>query len=306
MARKKTRRKTTIKRSRGAKKSAQINWSAIRSWAFPALACVSIVALGAGMTVGAEKLDDASRSLLLATPPIIELEAPVDRNGHTWVRDEDLLVLKNRIHALVEGADPFDRRPLATVGEMLDASGWFREVPRVERVGQRSIRVTGAWRRPAAVVRSGGRDHLISWQGMPMPVVFAPGGSEAPIILGAGIAPDYPNPTDRFARVWPGEDVAAAIDVLKLLALKPYRQQVAAIDISNLFRTGNIVLITDHENAIVWGGRPGEFHAGEMTVEEKVARLDAFFDRTGRIDGGYNRVEIQGPVILHGRSDPEP
>lgn len=305
MSRKTTGKRAKKKPARTKKTRTPINWSIVRAWGFPALACVSIVALGAGMTIGAEALDDASRDLISGTASTIELEPPLDSDGNTWVRDEDRQILENRVRAILEGSDPFDGRPLATIGRTLESSGWFRSAPRVERLGRNTIRITGDWRRPAAVVRSGGRDHLISWQGFPMPVVFAPGGSRAPIILGASIAPSYPNPADRYARVWPGEDVAAALEVLRLVAFKPYRPQIAAIDISKTGRSGPIVLITDQENLIVWGGRPGAFHAGEVSDEEKLARLDAFFDRVGRIDGGYDRVEIQGPVILHGRSDPQ-
>jgi hypothetical protein len=306
MARKKTTKRAKKKSARTKKTRTPINWEIMRTWAFPVLACASIVALGAGMTIGADSLDDASRNLIASQPPTIELASPTDSDGNTWVREEDRQILENRVRTILDGSDPFDRRPLAAIGMMLETTGWFRSVPRVERVGQRTIRITGDWRRPAAVVRSDHRDHLISWQGFPMPVVFAPGGSEAPIILGSGIAPSYPNPADRYARVWPGEDVAAALDILRLVAFKPYRKQVAAIDISKVMRSGTITLITDQENRIVWGGRPGEFHAGEVSDEEKLARLDAFFERIGRIDGGFDRVEIQGPVILHGRSDPEP
>lgn len=299
MARKKSSRKRTKNRT-------PRDWSAVRRWAYPALALLSVVALGTGMTIGVDRLDAAARRMLAQGPLTIELLSPAGLGGENWVHSDDLALLETRVRTIIEGADPLDIRPLGRVSEMLGRSGWFSVEPRVERIGQHTVRITGVWRKPAAVVRSGGRDHLISWEGLPMPPVFAPGGSKAPIILGARLAPLDPDPATRHARPWPGEDVAAALELLKLLALKPYRSQVAGVDVGSLGRGAGIVLITDRETRIVWGGKPGVFNAGEVSDDEKLARLKTFFERAGRIDGGYDEIEIQGPTLLRLRSDPEP
>jgi len=299
-------RKKTARKSRKKSAKPKRDWSALRRWAFPTLALVSIAALGAGLTIGVDQLDDGARRVLSDEATAIELLSPSDLGEENWVRDEDLEILKNRVRAILDGSDPLDIRPLKATSDMLARSGWFRSAPRVERIGQHTIRITGAWRKPAAVVRSGGRDHLISWEGMPMPPVFAPGGSQAPIILNAGITSIEPDPETRYARPWPGDDVRAALDLLKLFAFKPYRNQIAAIDVGGLNRGGSIVLITDLETRVVWGGKPGAFRAGEIGDDEKLARLDTYFARDGRIDGGYDGIEIQGQTILIRRADPEP
>ena len=304
MARKKASQKKTSRR--GKKKSPSINWSGLKVWAVPVLAGLSILALGAGMTVGVDRLDTGARKVLASRNLTIDLKTPADMGGATWVDDENLGVLDRRIRAILDGTDPFDIRPLERVSSMLASSGWFQDTPSVERVGQDTIRIIGTWRRPAAVVRSSGRDHLVSWNGMPMPVSFAPGGSQAPIILGVGLSPADPSLEARFARPWPGEDVSAALDLLRVLARKPYYEQVAAIDVRGLSREGIIEIITDHETRIVWGGRPGAFNPGEVSDDQKIARLDAFFDRQGRIDGGFDRIEIQGTQVFRDRSDIDP
>ena len=304
MARKKTTRQKTSRRSK--KKAATINWAGLKVWAVPVLTGLSIVALGAGMTVGVESLDTGARRVLASRDLTIDLQSPADLGGATWVDDENLGVLERRVRAILDGTDPFDIGPLARVSAMLASSGWFQDTPSVERVGQDTIRIVGTWRRPAAVVRSGGRDHLISWNGMPMPVTFAPGGSQAPIILGVGLSPADPNLETRFARPWPGEDVRAALDLLRVLVRKPYYEQVAAIDVRGLNRQGSIVLITDHETRIEWGGAPGVFNPGEVSDDQKIARLDAFYDQHGRIDGGFDKIEIQGTQVFRDRSDIDP
>jgi hypothetical protein len=308
MARKKTARKTARKKTarRSKKKSVAINWSGLKAWAVPVLAGLSILALGAGMTVGVERLDSGAREVLTSSELTIDLRSPADMGGSTWVDAENLDILSRQIKAILDGTDPFDVRPLEHVSTMLESSGWFQSAPSVERVGQSTIRISGTWRRPAAVVRSEGRDHLISWKGMPMPVNFAPGGSQAPIIIGVGLSPADPNLQARFARPWPGDDVGAALDLLRVLVRKPYYKQVAAIDVGKLSQRGPIVLVTDRETRIVWGGRPGTFNPGEVSDDQKIARLDAFFDKQGRIDGGFDRIEIQGTQVFRDRSDLDP
>lgn len=299
-------RKKAAKKSRKKIAKPKRDWSAMRRWAFPTLAILSIAALGAGLTIGVDRLDTSARRVLADEPPIIELRSPADLGSENWVRDEDLGILENRIRSILDGTDPMDVRPLGRVSVMLESSGWFRDAPRVERIGQHTVRITGSWRRPAAVVRSGSRDHLISWEAMPMPPVFAPGGSTAPIILNVGMTNIDPDLAARYARPWPGDDVRAALALLKLFAFKPWRKQVAAIDVGGLSRGGPIVLITDLETRIVWGGKPGVFHPGEKGDDEKLARLDHYFQNDGRIDGGYDGIEIQGQTILIRRADPEP
>jgi hypothetical protein len=294
------------KKTRNRAARAPRDWSAVRRWAYPALAILCVGALGAGMTIGVNRLDRGARRVLAASGPEVQLLSPGDLGGQNWVRDEDLALLENRVEQILAGADPFAVAPLEDVSTMLGRSGWFRAAPRVERVGRRTVRIAGDWRTPAAVVRSGGRDHLISWEGLPMPPVFSPGGSQAPIILGARLAPLDPSPETRYARPWPGDDVAAGLDLLRLLALKPYRSQVAAVDVGGLARGQGLALITDRETRVLWGGRPGRFNAGEVSDDEKLARLNTFFEREGRIDGGFDEIEIQGPTILRRRADPEP
>jgi hypothetical protein len=297
---------TRKKSKRSTPRRPKHDWA--RTWrvASPILGGVCVLALGMGMTFGVERLDQDARRLLAGTPMTVELEGPVSTEGLRWVPQDQLDALISQSQRLLAGRDPMNVQALGDVGQMLERSGWLSGPPRVERVGRDRVRIQADWRVPAAVVRHNGRDHLISWEGLVMPLEFAPGAAEVRAILGAGLAPGDPDRSSRYLKVWPGSDVQAALSLLRLLSEQPYFHLVGAIDVGPLARREPMEIITPMETRVVWGAPPGEFRPGEVTTEVKLARLSSLFRRDGRIDGNSLRMEIHGPLPLRDDLEREP
>lgn len=268
----------------------------VLGWVLPLAAVVAVGGLGTGMTVGVDRLDREARIILVSQPMAVGLNHPVTREGVEWLPTEQYNALVQQAAEALDRMDPFDVRALQRVSEVLGQTGWFREPPSVRRSGARAIRIEAVWRIPAAVVRSGGRDHLISWDGTPMPVSFPIGASGAVTILGAGLAPA--DPKTMYTHPWPGTDVQAGLQLLRLMQKEEYKDQIAAIDVSGLSRRGGMVLVTREETRVVWGGVPGAFRPGEVSDEVKLERLRHIHRKYGRIDAGGEVIEVNSALPL--------
>ncbi|MBX3321478.1 MAG: hypothetical protein KF757_00660 [Phycisphaeraceae bacterium] len=298
-----TRKKSSRKASRAASST---DWGKVWRIASPIVAGLCVIAMGTGMTFGVKHLDQTARELLVQDAITIELTPPVSTEGLRWVPQSEIDALIERSLGLLRGRDPLSAAALADVGRMLERCGWFDGSPKVQRVGRDRVQIRGKWRVPAAVVNHNGRDHLISWDGMIMPMVFAPGAAEVKAILGAGLAPADPNPETKYMKAWPGTDVQAALALLRVLVNEPYFHQVGAIDVRLMARQGVLEIITPTESRVVWGAPPGQFKPGEVTTEVKLQRLSSLFRKDGRIDGNSARMEIHGPLPLREGLDINP
>lgn len=299
------------KPSRAAKKSSKpkksggsMNWGRARGLALPVLALVAVVGLGAGMTYGVDALDHEASVVMVSQPIEVELNHPRTRDGVDWVPPEQYGALVERARAALEGVDPLDVRSLRRVSELLGASGWFRENPQVRRTGAHSVAIEAAWRMPAAVVRSNGRDRLVSWDAIPMPMDFPIGATGAVTILGAGLLPL--DEKSMLNRPWPGTDVQAALSLLRIVQQEEFRAHVAAIDVSGLSGKGGIVLITREETRVIWGAPPGVFRPGEVPDDVKLERLRDVYRKYGRIDAGGEVFEVNSTLPLRLPTDSLP
>lgn len=223
--------------------------------------------------------------------------APGAADGESWLPEQDQAEILRRARAAVRQPDPLSVRPLALITDALADTGWFQGDPVARRDPSGEIVISGTWRVPAAVVRYGGWDHLISWQAMPMPRRYGTGASNQRVILNAAFAPGpSENPADRYKSPWPGEDVSDALSLLRLLAERNLVAEIEAIDVA-AHDEGRIELVTIHNTRIEWGAAPGRWRPGQATDDERIARLERLSGEFGRIDGGARRVRIAGAHI---------
>jgi hypothetical protein len=276
--------------------------------------CVVILAgaLLVGMAVGMRPLEARAAQTVAHKPVSIEITWPViarpaakpkpgatpakEEPPRTWLpqqQQDELLALAQS--AYQGKAQPgFSRSPLERIGQALAASGWFEGSPKVRRASDTAICVEGKWRIPAALVRYQGKDHLISWDGKPMPVVYDAGEAKTMrVIIGPAVAPPTtPDGSRDFASAWPGEDIAASLELLQLMSDKPWYRQVAGIDASEYSGKGQLALVTPDRTRVVWGGRPSKPAIGEVSTAQKLAYLQQLFHDFKRIDAGHELVYI--------------
>lgn len=228
-------------------------------------------------------------------------DRPVDSSPATWLplqfQRQLIDVVRSRLEA---GPDPFAAASLRAVGESLLASGWFEGPPRIERRPGNRLVIDGAWRVPAAFVRWEGRDYLVAWDARLLPPVYQPGQVSLRAILNVSAPPprdgqgelDYTSP-------WPGEAVAAAVDLLATVSDRPWYTQVRGVDVADFDRERRLVLSTTFGTRVVWGGPVRRPLPGESSTRGKLEKLDLLFRDFKRIDAGRPAVDIslQSPPL---------
>ncbi|GJQ29331.1 MAG: hypothetical protein HBSAPP03_12150 [Phycisphaerae bacterium] len=256
------------------------------------------VAVGLGVLAGAilglEPLERRASARVARTTPHVRIVWPNSLPGSegTWLPgDEQERLMRLAYHA-VEGGSSFSRMPLERLSQSMADSGWFRGTPIVRRDTHGYV-VEGSWRVPAAVVRAGEKDYLISWEASPLPKVYPAGGSRLPAILNpAQTPPMHPDGMPDKARPWPGEDVGAALELLATAASQPWAGQVAGVDVSKYAAEGSLMLVTRGGNTIVWGGRPTKPRLGEVSTAQKLIHLSQLRRDFGTIDAGYPLIYV--------------
>lgn len=238
------------------------------------------------------------RATLGPTKVRFDWPAAAGGEGATWVpgpvRDE----LLSRAITEVERCDnPFSHASLEAASASLMRTGWFESPPSVVRDGD-VYRIEATWRTPAAVVRQDGVDYLISREGHLLPLAYQRG--QAPVIAITGAAHQPPRVGGQLApgQVWPGEDIRAALETLAFISGRPWKEQVAAIDVAEYPSARRIALISKWEGRTVIGGAPRDIIPGEVTFDVKLRRLDELVRQFGQVDARHRLVEVAGPVIL--------
>lgn len=318
--------KKSAGKGRGSKKAKRsgprIDWAQVRSYAIPSAYVIGAAAVIVGSVFGLSLVRDRAAEVLLvsaetgeiALPEVVlnwPLIDPKNPKAGTWLPESDQAELLRVAQNAIGTPDPLSRRPLSAVGRALGQTGWLRSMPKVRRDDVGRIVVTAEWRRPLGVVRYGGRDHLVSWEGRLMPPVYAPGTSGQPVLLGVTGVPASPGPA-RYEQLLEHSDphAASGLALLRVLVAQPYAEQVAGVDVSPLalasgrVGAGMIEIVTTHGTRVVWGSAPGSFRPGEQADDVKLARLAELNRQYGRIDGRASRLEIFGSVVEIDRRSP--
>lgn len=258
-----------------------------------------VVAVCVGLTLAYQPLQSKAATLN-ATQPQVQFDWPPLRSEvssaphapgeppRTWVNsdiraDLEKLALGNL------GTDPFDRDALARARTALNATGWFQQDLKLRRDQSGLVHIAGSWRIPAAAVRSGGKDIIVSAQGERLPVDYRPDTSGFRVIVGARSGPP------EFGQGWLGGDVQAGLRLLTKLSTLDDRSysQIAAIDVTDYSVNRTLVIITELGNRIIWGGPVEDFSPGQAQPSVKLARLVQLQREHGRVDAGRAAIDVR-------------
>lgn len=260
-----------------------------------ALAClVGTTGIGAfvGAAAGLDALNQRAIDHLTPGNPSVAIAWPAGPDGSVWLPQTE----RDRVAALIRdaalGGRALSREPLARIGETLRDTGWFQTDPHVRWTAEGSIEVTGDWRVPAAAVRVGQREDLVDSDAHRLPLDYAAGASN----LVAMTNPSQPRPA--VGAVWQGQDLRDAMDLMLMLQRERLLEQVAGIDLGAEHDNGRLTVVTDRGAQVVWGGGPERVRPGEQPTSVKLNRLRSLLERTGRIDGGVDRIDLRGQQIL--------
>jgi hypothetical protein len=238
------------------------------------------------------------------------------------------VVLKNRpvwmsdflAEQIVKAARPagahsaFDHELLVNTVAMLKANPWIRQVKQVRRAyGQQPgdvLEVVCEYRAPVALVKWQDYFWLVDGDGIKLPEVFS--AADVPRILKGqdkkvnirvieGVAHAPPETGAK----WPGGDLQAGLELVKLLFGRTYAEEVEKVDVSNFagrqnLKAAQLVLVTRYNTHVRWGQPvtvPADDFSPEVPASQKLAFMQAIWEENHRVDGNFNWVDIRFDTV---------
>lgn len=269
----------------------------VLAFAGAALSFATTAAVAATIVVGhgpllsrAADLKRAELKVAFDWPPLAgkPTSRTADGKPATWMSAEQRDELERIALKLLSG-DPFDRASLERTQAALRDTGWFMENggPWLRRLENGVVVISGRWRTPVAAVRTPSGDRLVSQDGEALPVVYPPGRSPMPVVVGVHAAEPAPGAK------WSGGEVQAGLKLAAFLRDMPGVDQVSGVDVSEFATGKRLVLTTTTGGRIVWGGPPEEFIPGQAPANTKRQRLVAVFQRFGQLDAGRSEIDVR-------------
>jgi hypothetical protein len=219
---------------------------------------------------------------LIGSALALGMGVPALRRDAMSNRPDGPLQVVNLVAERITGS-AMDRSGLKEAQDALLSTGWFDEVRQVRRSGVNEVTVHARWAVPFAVVREEGYDHLVDMQGRLLPRCYREGTAPRGFLRIEGAKQARPR---TYGTRWPGDDMAGAMALARLVDDRPWRGQVAWIDLSETPQDGCLRMKTTRGLTVKWGRAPGHEGAAEVPAKQKLAGLDLLHDRYGRIDGG--------------------
>jgi hypothetical protein len=212
----------------------------------------------------------------------------------------------------------FDRQLLIDTDRALASSPWVKHVNEVRRAYVNSpgdtLEIDCDFRTPAALVKWGQYFWLVDSQGVKLPEQYtadelpkvlngSDGKTNVRIIDGVGHAPP------ESGQIWSGDDVAAGLEMVRVLSTVAWADQIRDIDVSNFAgrrdsREAQIVLVTRFGTQVRWGRAPSAKDAFvEVSATQKLTAIESIYDQSKRVDASepwidvrFDRVTCPGPA----------
>ena len=202
----------------------------------------------------------------------------------------------------------FDRELLVDTSKALASNPWVKRVNQVRRVFQQqpgdTLLIDCRYRVPTALVKWGQYYWLVDSQGVKLPEQYtadqlpqillgADGKTNVRIIDGVVRAPP------ESGRVWTGDDIAAGLEMARLLSGLDWADQICDIDVSNFSgrrdsREAQIVLLTRFGTQLRWGRPPSAKDAFvEVPAPQKLAAIDRIYHRSNRVDDNQAWIDVR-------------
>jgi hypothetical protein len=240
--------------------------------------------------------------------------APVDRpqivfkNRPAWMTE----VVEHQLAESFRPGKPksvFDHDVLVLTTKRLRGSPWIEKVSSVRRTYVKgpgdTIEVDCEFRAPMALVRTGMEYWFVDKGGVKLPekfqhaditrVVFtADGQTNVRVIEGVRSPPPF-----YAGQHWPGEDLAAGLDLVRRLYGQPFANDIVKVKVDNFggridSREAQIVLVTRYNTEIRWGRAWASTDAFiEVRPEYKMERLRRIVAEYGRVDAKERWIDIR-------------
>jgi hypothetical protein len=213
----------------------------------------------------------------------------------------------------------FDQVILIETAKKLSADPWIKTVRQVRRCFDQApgdtLEIDCDYRVPTALVKWQDFYWLVDGDGYKLPAQYshkqaqrliAGPGSKLALRIVEGVA----HPPVQSGTLWPGDDLAAGLEVAKLLDGKPFAEQLPIVDVSNFggrrdADAAHIVLVTTFGTSVRWGRPPSaRDYFVEVPTSQKLQSLSDIFQQMHRVDGGQPWIDIRFDQVTY--PSPEP
>jgi len=185
---------------------------------------------------------------------------------------------------------------------------WIRQIRQLKLVyGERpgdTLVLDCEFRAPIALVKWDGKYYLVDAEGVVLPeqysdeqiskIVFGRDG-KMNIRVVEGVRSERPAfPGEK----WVGEDVKAALDMIKVLHGKPFTEEIIKVEVGNYAgredaREAQIVLSTRRNTEVRWGRPVESTDLAEIRPAEKMRKLEQIYRQYSRVDAGEQWIDIR-------------
>ncbi|MEM7229784.1 MAG: hypothetical protein AAF432_13315 [Planctomycetota bacterium] len=238
-----------------------------------------VVAIVVSWSVGVPKLQAYAGQTITAADDM----QIVFRDPPAWLQGDLKTALHMNVMNQVTG-NPLDRQQLIDVRATLMQTGWFASVDQVRHIRRGVIEVDASFFMPFATIADADGHHVVDEVGRLLPLTYTEGNGHRFIVLRA---PRMIRPTSAGEH-WAGEDVEAALRLLRFIDDQPWLHQIRAVDLSGFGTTGALSIISDRGCRIIWGSPPESERALESFAALKVQYLNHHFTEHGHIDRGHH------------------
>lgn len=212
----------------------------------------------------------------------------------------------------------FDQALLVKTAESLAKSPWIKEVRQVRRAYVHwpgdTLEVDCIYRVPTALVKWQDAYWLVDGDGVKLPeeyparqvqhAMFDDGKLTVRVIQGVKLAPG------KTGKQWMGDDLAAGLELAKLLAGKEFANDVPIIDVTNFNgrrdpQGAQLVLVTKYGTQIRWGRPPSaKDYFVEVPTSQKLQCLADIFQQMHRVDGGQSWIDVRFDQVTYPSPQP--
>ncbi|HEV7300025.1 MAG TPA: hypothetical protein VGN72_11720 [Tepidisphaeraceae bacterium] len=276
-------------------------------------AFIVIVAAGSGLYVLKRHV---SRDLTyVIDPPRVVL-----KNRPVWMGDYLATQIVRSVRP-TGGHSAADKQVLEDTYAALQRNPWVHQVHQVRRVyGEQpgdTIEIDCDFRAPIALVKWGIYYWLVDGNGVKLPEQYT-ADLVPKIVLDQNKRPairiieGVKLPPPETGNPWHGDDLHAALDMIKLLYGRPFADDIVKVDVTNIAgrvdgREAQVVLVTKWDTQVRWG-RP--VNAKDFIIEAPVARklqgLQDVYAQYKRVDAGKPWIDVRFDKITHPVSTPAP
>jgi hypothetical protein len=190
------------------------------------------------------------------------------------------------------------RESLIQTSDALAATGWFLDVNQVRWVDENEAVVDATFLIPYARVLDGLGSVYIDDSGRRLPLRNGEIVDTKYHFITISL-PQFDRP-QRPGLQWNGEDVMAALDVLKLIYNKPWALQVTEINLGKWPSNKSLTLISDSSSRLNWGSAPGQEKSLESLADKKLEWINSMYESSGRIDlNSSSEFDLTNPTRVY-------